>query len=118
MAESEREHEGDGVQADECGGAAYIAIRKHISKLSKVFLSENVATALLEEDLITESTLDEIVALSARSGQEKEFGGTKVVRKVQDMVQIKPRLFNSLCQVLERNAHQELSNFLQGIRDC
>ena len=116
MAESAAETEGS---LQDRRGAAYIALKKHITKLSEALVPENIATDLYQEDLITVAALDQILGRSnsnrdtATSGQS-QLGGTQLVREVQDMVQSQPHLFNSFCQILKRKGHSEISKSLQG----
>jgi uncharacterized membrane-anchored protein YhcB (DUF1043 family) len=103
---------------DHHGGAAYIALKKHITKLSETLAPESIATDLYQEDLITERTLDQILRRTnpdhRGSGQSTELAGTQLVREVQDIVRGQPHLFNSFCQILKRKGHNEISKSLQG----
>ena len=109
----------DSSEPEVRGDVASRAIKKHISKLSKVLMSEDIVTELFEEDFITDSTFDELVAQArseAQSGRRdvQTFRGTELVREVQDVVNARPQLYNLFCQILEKNSCEKLSKSIQG----
>ena len=96
------------------GGAAYTALKKHITKLSETLVPEIIATDLYQESLITAAALDQILDRATNTSGHSLLGGTQLVREVQDTVKSQPQLFDSFCQILKRKGHNEISKSLQG----
>lgn len=106
----------NGQQEGSCpeGQAAYKAIKSQFAKLVVAIMRESIPDKLYSEEILGDDTIDTLLNQS----QTEKNKGRQFVRELQNAVQIKPKCFTTLCDVLaEDSLSKDLSRDLKCEKD-
>lgn len=102
----------NGRQDGHCpeGQAAYRAIKSQFSKLVPAIMKDSIPDKLYSKEVLGDDTIDTLLNQS----QNDRHKGRQLVRELQNAVQIAPKCFFTLCEVLEEESlTKELSRDLK-----
>jgi hypothetical protein len=92
------------------GAAGHKAIKKHYPRLTRAVIRGDIPARLYSKELIGDEVLE--IALSDLTSAKK---GMKVVRELQDSVNLNPSGFSTLVEILsEEEVTKELASALEG----
>ncbi len=95
------------------GEAAHKTLRKNFPTLMKIVASGDIVENLYAEEIIEESTFEVVTAPGTLMTNKQK--GTKVIKDVQVSVHSKPKAFETFCQVLKSEGHDDVVSKLKGI---
>ena len=93
------------------GQAAHKAIKSFFSRLVPAIMKENIPDKLYSAGILGEDTIDILL----NQNQTDRHKGRQFVRELQNAVQINPKCFFSLCEILaEESLCKDLSAELKS----